>query len=142
MDDQPNLSLPRVLKDLFTIMLFRFKPFGRIWVAWLIGVNMVALAFIQYPEGQLSMLTTMAGLAMMASIYANMRFVRLMGVGHLLWVPMMVWMWLRLSKGLIEPEALGIWVIVLVSTNALSLVLDAVDIFRYFRGERDPYFSV
>ncbi|MEE9211920.1 MAG: hypothetical protein V3U29_04625, partial [Phycisphaeraceae bacterium] len=62
-------------------------------------------------------------------------FTRLLGLGHVLWVPMLWFLWGRLGQ-IPADEAFGLWIRVLMILNAISLVIDAVDVIRYITGDR------
>lgn len=111
------------------------------WVAWvglLMLANMIApLFFIETLEAQVVLGAMMAGAAIQISIFRMKGFVRLLGVGHILWIPMVIW----LAIGF-DPERLaspfGLWVAAVVILNSVSLLIDAVDVARYIKGERTP----
>jgi hypothetical protein len=63
--------------------------------------------------------------------------VRLLGLGHFHWFPMVVWLLLRLDS-IPAGTALCARVIGVVAVCSLSLVIDVVDIIRYLCGEREP----
>ena len=73
-----------------------------------------------------------------ASIYQRLRFVRILGTTHVLWVPMLTWMALRLDT--VPAGAFRVWLTVLIATNAVSLTIDAWDAVRFALGERHPYY--
>ena len=62
-------------------------------------------------------------------------FTRLLGMGHILWVPMLFWLWSRLDQ-IPAHDVFGVWIRVLMTLDAVSLLIDAVDVTRYIRGER------
>ncbi len=77
----------------------------------------------------------------MTAIFAVKGFVRLLGIGHIFWVPMVPWLWTRLDQ--VEPESLiGYWIIAVVALNSISLIIDAIDVVRYVAGDREPYVTV
>ncbi len=83
----------------------------------------------------------LAGAALMAAIFASKGFVRLLGIGHIFWVPMVPWLWARLDQ--VGPgDLLGYWMIAVMALNSLALIIDAIDVLRYVRGEREPYIAV
>ena len=62
----------------------------------------------------------------------------LLGIGHIVWVPMVAWLWTRLE---VAPASslFGYWLLATIILVSLSLLIDAVDVIRYLRGERNPY---
>ncbi|MCH8882475.1 MAG: hypothetical protein IIA41_03135 [SAR324 cluster bacterium] len=118
-------------------MLLMPKP----WLAWvglLMAVNMVApLFFLATPEAQLTLLAFALGALSQMAIYGKLGWVRLLGVGHLPWVPLVIWLLFRLSSG----EAAGafaLWLWALIVLNGISLVIDTVEVVRFLRGDRAP----
>jgi len=71
----------------FKTMLLLPKPWVA-WVALLMGVNMMAsLVFINTLEGKMVFAAGMVGAMVMMLIFRFKGFVRLLGVGHLFWIP-------------------------------------------------------
>ena len=136
-----GIGIFRSVFELFGIVLVRFRPVQRIWGAWLVAVNAASLLFIQHVEAQVAL--GAVGVAVLAQtlIYQRKRFIRLLGVTHFLWVPMLTWIALRLDTLPKEETAFHIWLIALIATNAVSLAIDAWDATRFIRGERRPYYA-
>lgn len=127
-----------VLK-IFGIVFLRFRPVPRIWNVWLVGVNLMCLYFITHIEAQVVLGTTLASVVLQAVIYGRIGFTRVLGVGHLLWVPMFSWMALRADE-IAAHSDLQTWIIVLATTNAISFVVDLTDVTRFAKGERAPHY--
>ena len=53
-----------------------------------------------------------------------------------MWVPLLWYLWGSLAE---HPAstAFGFWLRAVIVLNATSLVIDAVDVVRYMKGERD-----
>jgi len=75
-----------------------------------------------------------------ALIYQRTRFIRLLGVAHVVWIPMLTWMALRLDTLPKEETAFHVWLMALIATNVISLAIDAWDATRFVLGERRPYY--
>ena len=71
----------------------------------------------------------------------RIRFTRVLGGAHILWVPMFIWMASRLEQINQSPE-LAAWLSVLFATNMICMVIDAIDVARYIRGERVPHYTM
>jgi len=123
--------------DFFRTLLLMPKH----WVAWvglLMLANMVGpLFFIKTLEAQVVLGAMLGGAAIQMALFKMKGFVRLLGIGHVLWVPMVIW----LALGF-EPEQLaspfGLWVAAVMTLNSISLIIDGVDVARYIKGERTP----
>jgi hypothetical protein len=117
----------------------RSLPLGwQMWVHSLAGVNMVLpLFFWGRPEATWTLAAFAAGFFTGALLVRRQGFTRLLGLMHVFWLPLLVWLWGRL---LLVPadEPFGLWMRVLFLMNASSLLIDAVDVVRYLRGERKP----
>lgn len=124
---------------IFGIVFLRFRLVPRIWNVWLVGVNLMCLYFIGHVEAQVVLGTTLLSVVGQAMIYSRMGFTRVLGIGHLLWIPMFAWLATRLDIIAAYPE-LQFWIAVLAVTNAVSFVIDAADVARFFKGERAPHY--
>jgi hypothetical protein len=131
----------RSVFELFGIVLMRFRPLQRAWGAWLVAVNAACLLFIQHIEAQVTLGAVGVAVLAQALIYQRKRFIRLLGVTHVLWVPMLAWIALRLDTLPKEETAFHAWLITLIATNAVSLAIDAWDATRFVRGERRPHYA-
>jgi hypothetical protein len=106
------------------------------WVAMLASVNVIApLIFIETREAQIVLATFVASFAIMVALTAWRGFTRLLGLGHVLWVPLLIVLWSRLPEHHAS-SAVGLWLRAVILLNAASLVIDAVDIGRYLAGEK------
>jgi hypothetical protein len=135
-----GIGIFRSLFELFGIVLVRFRPTQRIWGAWLVAVNAACLLFIQHIEAQMTLGAVGVAVIAQALIYQRKGFIRLLGVTHVLWVPMLTWIALRLDTLPKEEAAFHVWLITLIATNAVSLAIDAWDATRFVLGERRPYY--
>jgi len=64
-------------------------------------------------------------------------FSRLLGLGHLTWIPLIFYLVSRLEQ---HPptEFYGIWLRILIVVDAVSVVIDATNVFRYLAGDTAP----
>jgi len=138
-----NLFVTSVLRsvfEIFGIVFVRFQPVQRLWGFWLVGVNAASLLFINHIEAQVALGAVGVAVSIQALIYQRQRFVRLLGVTHILWVPMLAWIAMRLDVLPPGEKWFHVWLITLIATNAACLVIDAVDVTRFVRGERKPHY--
>jgi hypothetical protein len=63
--------------------------------------------------------------------------VRLLGLGHSLWLVMLPWLAVRLL-GHGASDGFGKWLVAVIVIDSISVVLDAVDVARWIRGDRTP----
>jgi len=108
------------------------------WVGLLMAANLVApLFFLPRAEAIVAIVALNVGALIMAAIHARLGFVRLLGIGHIFWVPMVIWFAVRAGQPDVD-GSFAAWMVAVVVLNSLSLVLDGWDVFRYWRGERAP----
>ena len=135
-----GVGIFRSAVELFGIVLVRFRPVPKIWGAWLIAVNSASLLFIQHIEAQVTLAAVGVAVIAQALIYQRKGFIRLLGVTHTLWIPMLSWIALRLDTLPIEETAFRAWLLTLIATNTVSLLIDASDATRFILGERRPHY--
>ena len=108
----------------------------RLWLMVLIAANMVApLFFLDRFEARLVIGAFLASMLLMIILTARTGFTRLLGLGHILWVPLLYILWTRIGQ-IPADDAFGIWVRVLMMLNAASLVFDTIEVIRYIAGDR------
>ncbi len=115
------------------------------WPAWLgllVAVNVAGpIYFFETLEAKVVLAAFLASAVLMTAIFATLGFVRLLGIGHIFWVPMVPWLWTRFDQ--VEPgNLIGYWMIAVVALNGISLIIDAIDVVRYVTGDRKPYVTV
>ena len=114
------------------------------WLAWimlLVAANLVVpLIYIQTLEAQLTLAAFFAAAITQSYIHSKLGFVRLLGLGHLFWVPLVIWLGFRLSTVGLD-SSFGIWLASLVLLNTASLIIDVIDVVRFISGERSPTLS-
>ena len=118
--------------------IFSMKAPWPLWVAMLMGLNMMGpLFFIHTLEAQAVLVSTMAGAMLMMFLFSRYGFVRLLGLGHIFWVPLVIWLGDRVQEiGL--GTLFGIWLVGVLVANIISLILDIRDVGLYLRGDREP----
>ena len=126
--------------EVFGIVYFRFKMIPRIWCVWLVAVNAACLWFISHIEAQVVLAVTFFSVLVQSYLYSKIRFTRIMGFVHVTWIPMFAWVISRFEVIAQYPD-LYQWLWILFVTNLISLIVDAVDIYRFYKGEREPYYS-
>ncbi len=106
------------------------------WVLLLISLNLVApFFFLGHVEAQAVLASGMVSMGLMTALTARFGFSRIVGLGHIVWVPLLFFLWTRLGE-IPAADAFGLWVRAVIVLDATSLVIDAVDVIRYAAGER------
>ncbi len=109
-----------------------------LWVGLMAALNVIgAIYFFAAIEAKVVLASVIAGMIIQIAFFSAKGFVRLLGIGHVFWLAMVPWLVTRLeSIGLDGP--LGYWLAAVIVIDGISLVIDAVDVFRYLRGDREP----
>ena len=115
------------------------------WQAWLgilVGVNIVVpLFFIHMLEAQVVLVMGIGGLVIMSAIFSRKGFIRLMGIGHIGWLPLVFWLGTKLEH-IPADSTFGYWLIAVIVLDSLSLIIDTIDVVRYVKGERTPFLAL
>ncbi len=106
------------------------------WVLLLIGVNIVTpFFFVEHVEARAVLAAGALGMVLMTALTARFGFSRIIGVGHVAWVPLLGFLWSQLPD--VPPtDAFGIWLRAVIVFDATSLVFDSVDAVRFALGDR------
>lgn len=103
------------------------------WVAILALANIASLLFWSALTAKVILITFMLSALMMMALYSYYGFVKILGIGHIFWVVLLPYILLQI------PHTYGgfLWYLVALSILlAISLVLDAVDVWKYFHDMR------
>ena len=115
------------------------------WQAWLgilVTANIVVpMFYIHTLEAQVILATAIVGLMIMAFIFSMKGFVRLMGIGHFGWLPLVFWLGMRLEHAPAD-SLFGYWLMAVIVLDSLSLFIDTTDVLRYVKGERQPFLAL
>ena len=127
-----------VMIDFFRTLLNSPKPVLA-WVTLLMIANMILpFLFLETLEAKVVLAGLMIGAMLQTAIFSSKGFVRLLGLGHIAWVPMVVWLWMRLDTAP-AGSAFRMWMLAVIILNSISLVIDAADVILYIRGEKEPH---
>ncbi len=114
-------------------MPLRWQP----WLMLLLTFNfLIPIFFINRLEARIVLVTFVAGTLLMTLLTSISGFSRLLGLGHILWFPLLYFLWSRLGANPAN-DFFGIWMRIVITLNALSLVIDVVDVVRYIAGDRE-----
>lgn len=109
----------------------------QLWLVLLATANMVApLFFIAQLEARVVLGVFLANFMLMTVLTAFFGFTRILGLGHLLWLPLLYFLGIRLGQ-IPADDWFGRWIRVAMVLNSLSLAIDAIDVIRYFNGDRE-----
>lgn len=113
-----------------------------VWVAILGLVNMGGgLYYFSTLEGKLAILSLMGAMMIMIVIYKFRGFVRLLGLGHIIfWTPFLFFVCCKLNQKEILDTYFKKWLILVFILNTLSLLIDFFDVWKYYRGDKKELF--
>jgi hypothetical protein len=119
---------------LFFRDLLKQPPRVSIWVGVLILANMASLMFWAAPLAKIIFLTFIISAASMMALYSVFGFAKILGAAHVFWLYLVPFILLQLEYA----GGVFFWYLVVLSLLlTVSLVLDAIDIWKYFRGMRE-----
>lgn len=118
-------------------MPLRWKPF----LTCLLIANMIAPLFaMQRLECQVVFGVALLNGATFVVLTAYTGFSRLLGFGHIFWIPLIAFLIVRFDNVPSETTAdqvHRVWMLAVIGLNSISLVLDGYNVIRFFRGDHD-----
>ncbi len=134
-DAPPRRSVLEALVR-FNRGVLRSRPHVLIWLILLMLVNGIApLLFLARLEAQVVFATFLLSVALMTWLTARYGFSRILGLGHVLWVPMVIFLLVRANS--LGMDVYGIWVGAVIVLNVISLMIDVRDVMQYVRGDKE-----
>ena len=108
----------------------------------LVALNMIApIFYIETLKAKAILISTLAWDGLMKLLFYKYGFVRLLGVGHIFWVTVVIWLGSRLSEFFFE-SSFEICILSILVLNSLSLILDAMDVVGYINGDLQPMVTI
>ena len=116
--------------------LFKMPLPWKLWLSLLVAANVfVPLFYFQQLEAQIVLGTMAANMALMTYLTARFGFTRILGLGHIFWIPLLGFLLTRLGS-IPAGDSYGAWLRALILLNSVSLLIDIVDVRRYLAGDR------
>ena len=116
--------------------ILRFPLGVKVWLLVLITANLLVPLFLLPRIAAVVVIATfLASFGLMVWITKLSGFTRLLGLGHVLWIPLVAYVWSLLGTP-DDSGMYGYWLRALITVNTMSLFLDAIDVARYLRGDR------
>lgn len=104
-----------------------------VWVGVLILANMASILFWAAPLAKIIFLTFIISAVCMMVLYSVFGFEKILGAAHVFWLYLVPFILLQLEYA----GGIFFWYLVVLSLLLIiSLVLDAIDLWKYFRGMR------
>jgi len=103
------------------------------WVFALMVINMASLAFWSEPLAKVILVVFMLSAMVMMGLYAVFGFERILGLGHVFWIPLLGYLIVQLQQ--IEGLFAG-YLLVLSLAIGISLLFDIRDVWIYLSSKR------
>jgi hypothetical protein len=101
-------------------------------------VNLVGpLFFLGRFEAWVVLAAYFTAAGVILTLHRRLGWVRLLGIGHFVWLPMLPWLILRGTATGVD-GLFALWLFSVVCIDGISLVIDIVDVLRYLGGDRRP----
>jgi predicted membrane-bound dolichyl-phosphate-mannose-protein mannosyltransferase len=128
-------------KPLFDFVrnIFKMPPVWWPWMAGLPLINLSSVFFLPRTEAWVVLGTGLLAATIMTVLHVKLGSVRLLGIGHFVWIPMLIWLVFRLDH-ILGGTLFYRWLLTLIAVDTVSLLIDIVDLVRYLRGDRIPRF--
>jgi hypothetical protein len=130
------------MKPLVDFIRNMFKM-PKVWWPWMAGlplINLSSIFFLPRIEACVVLGTGLLAAAIMTALHTKLGYVRLVGIGHFVWIPMLIWLVFRLDHIPGGTFFYG-WLLILIAMDTISLMLDIVDLVRYLSGDRTSRFK-
>jgi len=117
----------------FFIELMQQPVWIPVWVLILIIINVASVAFWNEPLAKVIFVTFMLSVMLMMGLYSRFGFEKILGMGHILWIPLLVYVLMEIPTA---RDIFKSYLIILSISIAISLVFDIVDVWKYFTGRK------
>ncbi|MES1945316.1 hypothetical protein PC39_14412 [Salinisphaera sp. PC39] len=105
------------------------------WVGWMMVANTASVVFLRHREARWVLTVWIGNVITMMALYEAVGYVRLLGLSHVLWwTPLLAYLFAVRGR-FAQAGAFGAWARALTVTIAVSLVIDYIDVIRYFMGD-------
>ena len=112
----------------FFIDLMKRPVWVPVWVYYLMLINVVSVFFWHEPLAKLIFITFMVSAMLMMGLYSRFGFEKVLGLGHILWVPLLAYVLIVLPT---FESSFKSYLVVFSISIAISLVFDFIDVWKY-----------
>ncbi|MEH6467838.1 MAG: hypothetical protein V7722_09425 [Porticoccus sp.] len=117
----------------FFIELMQQPVWIPVWVFYLMMINFVSIGFWSEPLAKAIFMTFMLSAMLMMGLYSWFGFEKILGMGHVLWLPLLVYVFIGISTA---SGAFKVYLMILSISIMVSLGFDIVDSWKYFAGRK------
>jgi hypothetical protein len=108
----------------------------QLWIFWLIVINTACIFFLRQAEARWVLAAWIVNIVLMTVLFELNGYNRLLGLAHVIaWTPLLVYLHRRRER-LSGDQLFDGWIRTLFVTDLLALIIDYVDVVRYFLGDR------
>ena len=104
-----------------------------IWVVILMIVNIASVGFWDEPLAKVIFVTFILSAILMMGLYSRYGFEKILGMGHILWLPLFVYVLMRIPA---ESDTFKEYLIIWSILTVISLVFDVIDVWKYFASQK------
>jgi len=117
----------------FFIELIEQPVWIPVWVLILMIVNVASVGFWDEPLAKVIFVTFMLSAMLMMGLYSRFGFEKILGMGHILWLPLFVYVLMRIPA---ESDSFRGYLLIWSIFTVISLVFDVVDVWKYFASQK------
>ncbi len=117
----------------FFIELMQQPIWIPVWVFFLMIVNVASVGFWNEPLAKVIFVTFMLSVVLMMGLYSRFGFEKILGMGHILWIPLLIYMLMEIPTA---RDTFKSYLIILSISIAISLVFDIVDVWKHFTSRK------
>ncbi len=118
----------------FFVELMQQSIWISVWLLFLMIVNIASVMFWNELLAKVILITFVLSAIFMMGLYSRFGFEKILGLGHILWIPLLVYVLKEF------PEAEGAfksYLIILLISITISLVFDIIDVWGYFTSQKN-----
>ena len=117
----------------FFVELIQQPVWVQVWSLYLIIINVASVGFWNEPLAKVIFATLMLSAMLLMGIYSRFGFEKILGMGHILWIPLLVYVLMEIPTA---RDTFKSYLIILSISIVISLVFDIVDVWKYFASRR------
>ena len=118
----------------FFVELIQQPIWVSIWLLFLMIVNFASVAFWNELLAKVILITFILSAIFMMGLYSRFGFEKILGLGHILWIPLLVYVLIEIPA---VEVAFKSYLIILLISITISLVFDIIDVWRYFTSPKN-----
>jgi len=117
----------------FVIELLQQPVWIPVWMLFLMIVNVASVGFFNQLLAKVIFVTFILSVMLMMGLYSRFGFEKILGMGHILWIPLLVYVLMEIPTA---RDTFKSYLIILSISIVISLVFDIVDVWKYFTSRK------